>query len=165
MRPRFFVAVLFTCLPLLAPPAEADDPTDNPGGVYSRSTSLPLDQAYTRVYEALEAERFWVVFEANMGSRMAKMRERWGDDYNRNGLAGVRSMVFCNIDWTHRIANADPKLLALCPLHLSVYEQNGHSFVVMPRPSAIAVGSPGAATAEELESQLTGIINAALATE
>lgn len=162
MRARFvttrFLIATFACLSLLGFGARAGDPA----GVYSRTTSLPLDQAYTRLYEALEAERFWVVFETDMGSRMESMRERWGADYNRHNLTGVRSMVFCNLDWTHRVANAAPELLALCPLHLSVYGQDGHTVVVMPRPSVIAAGSDGATTASELETQLIGVIDAAL---
>ena len=121
-----------------------------------------VDTAYQRLYQALEGERFWVVFETDMGSRMEKMRERWGADYNRQQLIGVRSMVFCNIDWTHRIANADPQLLALCPLHLSVYGQNGSTTVVMPRPSVLAAGSAGIDEASALEAELTGIIQRAL---
>ena len=40
-------------------------------------------------------------------------------------LSSVRSMVFRHIWWTNRIANADPDLLALCPLHLSIYGKDG----------------------------------------
>lgn len=154
----FRITVSLLCLALLTPAAYADELP----GVFRRGSSLPLEQVYTRVYEALEAHKFWVVFEADMGSRMEKMKAHWGDDYNRQHLDGVRSMVFCNIDWTHRIANADPNLLALCPLHLSVYTRNGQSVVVMPRPSAFAVGSPGAAEAKALEAELAGLIDTAL---
>lgn len=132
-----------------------------PPGVYVKTVEMELDAAYRQVYEALEAQRFWVVFEADMGARMARMAERWGDDYNRNGLDGMKSMVFCNIDWTHRIANADPEMLALCPLHLSLYAIDGKTSVVVPRPTALAQGSRAEAEAAELERTLVGIVQGA----
>ncbi|MCB1734782.1 MAG: DUF302 domain-containing protein [Gammaproteobacteria bacterium] len=162
-----FLFVLSSTIPSLGATAQADPTSSGTAvpGVFSYRTPMDMDTAYQRVYQALEGERFWVVFEADMGSRMEKMREQWGDDYNRNQLSGVRSMVFCNIDWTHRVANADPTLLALCPLHLSVYRQAGMTTVVMPRPSTLAAGSAGIDDAVALEQALTKLIRDALTTE
>jgi uncharacterized protein (DUF302 family) len=134
-----------------------------PSGILSLQTPLQLDDAYDRVYKALEAERFWVVFEADMGKRMARFNEEWGSDYNRNDLQGVRAMVFCNIEWTNRVGNADPDLLGLCPLHLTLYSQAGKTHVLIPRLSVLARGSDGAITANELEAVIRGIVEDALA--
>lgn len=139
--------------------------TAEPVGVLKRISDAPLDDVYQRLYQALEDEKFWVVFEADMGKRMAKLSDKWGEDYNRNALKSVKSMVFCNIWWTNRIANADPDLLALCPLHLSLYAKDGKTHVVMPKLSAIAEGSSGAYKAAELEAELTAIVDGALAEE
>lgn len=136
-----------------------------PAGVVRLTTEQPMEAVYDKVYKALEAQKFWVVFEADMGSRMARFADEWGDDYNRNGLGAVKSMVFCNIWWTNRVANADPDLLGLCPLHLSLYEKNGETVLVMPKPSAMAEGSPGRARAAELEDELIGIVRGALVSE
>jgi len=136
-----------------------------PAGVYSRSVEMPLDEAYTAIYAGLEENRFWVVFEANMGQRMAAMAENFGDDYNRQGLSGIKSMVFCNIGWTNRLASADPDLLALCPLHMTLYEKQGRTTISFPRPSVIAAGSASVEVAVELEEQLVGIVNKSLAGE
>jgi hypothetical protein len=43
-----------------------------PAGVNTMTTSDPADQVYDRVYRALQGAKFWVVFEADMGSRMEK---------------------------------------------------------------------------------------------
>lgn len=133
-----------------------------PAGVYTRSVDLAIDKAYAALHDALEEERFWVVFEADMGRRMASMAERWGDDYNRQGLNAVKSMVFCNIWWTNRLASVDPDLLSLCPLHMSLYEKDGRTTVTMLRPSVIAADSPGLDAAMELEKQLIGVVEKAL---
>jgi uncharacterized protein (DUF302 family) len=139
--------------------------TAEPAGVLKKTSDAPLGAVYQRLYQALENEKFWVVFEADMGKRMAKLADKWGEDYNRNALESVKSMVFCNMYWTNRIANADPDLLALCPLHLSLYAKDGKTHIVMPRLSALAEGSPGADKAAELEAELTAIVDGALAAE
>jgi len=130
--------------------------------VYKKTVGLDLDSTYEKVQRALEEQRFWVVFEADMGARMARFAERWGDDYNRSKLDGVKSMVFCHIWWTNQIANADPDMLAMCPLHLSLYQRDGKTTVVMLRPSVLARGSGAEEKAAELESELIGIIEGAL---
>ncbi len=135
---------------------------ETPSSVYKKTVGRDLGSTYDKVHDALEAQRFWVVFEADMGARMARFAERWGEDYNRNKLAGVKSMVFCHIWWTNQIANADPDMLAMCPLHLSLYERDGSTSVVMLRPSVLARGSGAEAKAVELESELIGIIEGAL---
>jgi uncharacterized protein (DUF302 family) len=148
---------LLALMAVLAAPALASPPA-----VYKKTVAMDIDTAQARVYEALEDQRFYVVFEADMGARMARFAQRWGEDYNRQGLSGVRSLVFCHIWWTNQIASADPDMLALCPLHLSLYEKDGKTSLVMPRPSVMARGSGAEAQAAELEEELTAIIEGAL---
>ena len=152
-------ALLLSLLLLVGPLQAA------PAGVYSHSVKMSIDDAYSAVHDGLEENRFWVVFEADMGQRMASMAERFGDDYNRQGLSGIKSMVFCNIGWTNRLASVAPTLLSLCPLHMTLYEKDGETTVVFPRPSSIAAGSVGVEAASELERQLIGIVEQALSGE
>ncbi len=147
----FLMALCFSAFLYSAPPA-----------VYVQQTDMELDVAYKRVYAALEENKFWVVFEANLSERMARFKDKWGDAYNRSNLSGARSMVFCNIWWTNTMASADPDMLALCPLHISLYEKDGRTSVVMVRPSSVAKGSGAEDQAAVLEMELTGIIKDAL---
>jgi len=133
-----------------------------PAGVYSRSVEMPLDEAYAAIYAGLEENRFWVVFEADMGSRMASMKERFGDEYNLQGLSGIKSMVFCNIGWTNRLASIDPELLALCPLHMTLFSKGARTTITFPRPAEIAAGSVGVHAAAELEQELIAVVEKAL---
>jgi hypothetical protein len=146
-------------LAVLLPWAAAADPA----GVIRLQTPLQVDAAYDRIYKALEAERFWVVHEANLGEQFARNAQKWGVDYNRNRLGAVRAMVFSNIEWANTLANAEPDLLALWPLHLVIYERGGLSLVVLPRLSAMATGSPGESRARELEAEVRRILQQALA--
>ena len=153
--------IWFVCLLwVFSMPAMAE-----PAGVLKLTSEKSVDEVYTSVYQALENEKFWVVFEADMGKRMAKFADKWGEDYNRNDLESVQSIVFCNIWWTNQIANADPDLLAYCPLHLSLYGKDGKTVILMPRLSVLAEGSPGQESAVELEAALRKIVEGALVAE
>jgi hypothetical protein len=44
------------------------------------------------------AAGFWVVFKANLGEQMARKKDNWGANYNRNGLGAIRAVVFCNLN-------------------------------------------------------------------
>jgi uncharacterized protein (DUF302 family) len=131
-------------------------------GVNILTTKEPADQVYDRVYQALEGAKFWVVFEADMGSRMDQLATAWGGDANKNKLTFVKSMVFCNLSWTNQLANADPELLGLCPLHLTVYHRDDRTAVSWPKLSVLAEGSPAHGTAQELEQELSAIIRSAV---
>ena len=41
--------------------------------VYRRGVALDLDSAYQKVCGTLEEQRFWVMFEADMGARTARL--------------------------------------------------------------------------------------------
>lgn len=151
------VCLLFVSIPAMADgPAEAASPA-----VYTKTVDRPMDQAYPLLYEALEAENFWVVMEMNMGQRLAGMKERMGDAYNRSQLTGIRGMVFCNLFWTNRIANADPDMLGICPLSATLYEKDGRTTITMVNPAQVAKGSKAEPEASALGELLMQIVEEA----
>ena len=134
-------------------PAAAGSPA-----IYERSARLPADATYAQLYEALESNGFFVIFEPNMGKSLAGMADALGADYNRNQLSTMRSLVFCKPRATNEIANADPALLALCPLHITLTHKTGVSTVYFVRPSVVAAGSPGEVQAKKLEADIVKLI-------
>lgn len=131
--------------------------------VYEKSVKQDFETTYKNVYNALEAKNFFVVFEPDIGSRMARFAERWGDDYNKNGLEAIRSMVFCNLWYANQVSNADPALLALCPLHLTMTLKDGTTTVYFTRPSAVAKDSAAEEVARKLEGEIIEAIETGLA--
>jgi uncharacterized protein (DUF302 family) len=131
--------------------------------VYIAETSAGMDETYKAVYRALEEARFWVVFEADMGAQMARFSAEWGDDYNRNGLEAVRTMVACNAWWTNRVANADPDMLAFCPLRVALTHKAGTTRVMFERPTLMAAHSPALPVMEEIEAELKAAVDTAVA--
>ena len=126
------------------------------------SVDEDLETAYPVVYQALEANRFFVVFEPDIQHNLSRFAERWGEDYNRNKLEGIRAMVFCNGWYANQVSNADPDMLALCPLHITLVQQGGSTRILFVSPSKVAQGSKAEAMAGELEQAVAGAIAEAL---
>ncbi len=133
-----------------------------PGPVYQRSAPVAFEAAYRQVYEALEARRFWVIFEARISDNIGRFAERWGEDYNRNDLTGIRSMLVCNPWYTNQIGNADPAMLALCPLRVVVIGEGETSRALFARPTVPAADSPAREVLAEVEGEIIAAIDAAL---
>ncbi|MDH5767105.1 MAG: DUF302 domain-containing protein [Gammaproteobacteria bacterium] len=126
--------------------------------VFQHSIHQPMSQVYDRLYKALEDEGFYVVFEANIGKNLSRFAEKWGDNYNRNQLDGIRSMVFCNGWYANAVSNADPAMLALCPLRLTLTEKNSITTVLFARPTVIAADSPAKKILTRVENEIIEII-------
>ncbi|MFQ5644341.1 MAG: DUF302 domain-containing protein [Thiogranum sp.] len=121
-----------------------------------------LETSYKVVYNSLEEHRFFVVFEPDIQGSISGFAERWGEDYNRNELEGIRAMVFCNGWYANAVSNADPDMLALCPLHITLIQKNGATRVLFVRPSAVANGSKAMSVASEIEQDVVKAIDAAV---
>lgn len=130
--------------------------------VYEKQVKGELEVTYKQVFNALENNGYYVVFEPNLGKNLAHFKERWGKDYNKNNLEAIRSMVFCNAWYANAISNADPQLLALCPLHISLVYKEGVTRILFIRPSLVASGSAAEKVALELEQDVIRTIESGL---
>ena len=131
-------------------------------GVLHWELKQNLEVVYNSVYRSLEENKFFVIFEPNIGRNLAGFSGRWGEDYNRNKLTGIRSMVFCNPWYVNQVSNLDPEMLALCPLHISLYEKDGSTHVVFVRLSYVGEGSPAKPLLMELEEALSAAIESGI---
>ena len=123
-------------------------------GVRVWEINQSLDASYNTVYESLEKHKFFVVFEPNIQKNLAGFAERWGDDYNRNRLEGIRSMVFCNGWYANQVSNADPDMMALCPLHITLIQKQGKTRILFIKPTHVAQGSAAMKIAAEIEADV-----------
>ncbi len=135
---------------------------ENTPGVYVHSVNKPVVEVYDKLYKNLEDARFFVVFEPNIGKNLSRFSEKWGDDYNRNNLTVIRSMVFCNGWYANKVSNLDPNMLSFCPLHLTLIERDGKTSVLFNRPTAIATNSPARDLLLEIENEVIAAIRKAL---
>ena len=147
---------------LLLALASANALAESPA-VYEKSFDQNLDTAYPRVYKALEGNGFKVVYEIDMQENLTKFAAKNAvKDFNLNQLEGIKSMVFCNGPLAVKISNADPTMLALCPLHLTLTQKAGRVTVLFARPGVIAKGSKAEAPAKELEEKVIKAIESGL---
>lgn len=131
--------------------------------VYEKSFDQTMDIVYPHVYKALEGNGFKVVYEIDMQENLTKFAAKNAvKDFNLNQLEANKSMVFCNGPLAVKISNADPAMLALCPLHLTLTQKAGRVTVLFIRPGVIAQGSKAETPAKELEKKVIKAIESGL---
>ncbi|PCH84662.1 MAG: hypothetical protein COB26_05170 [Piscirickettsiaceae bacterium] len=155
MSIKYFIP--FILLAIMACPTFASN-----NAIYEKIGDMPIDEAFDSVYQELEQRNFYVIFEANIGKNISRFKEKWGDNYNKNNLGGIRSMVFCNGWYANKVSNADPSMLALCPLHLTVIERSGKAHILFVKPSFLGQDSPALPILKEIESTVIDAINTAM---
>jgi len=138
-------------------PLQAASPT-----VFELTVNKPVAEVYPAVYRGLEEARFYVIFEPNIGASLAGFAKKWGDDYNRNGLSAIRSLVFCNGWYANQVSNKDPGMLGLCPLHMTLIEKNGKTTALFNRPTVIAKDSPAYELLNTVEQEVIVAIKKAM---
>lgn len=131
--------------------------------VYVKSFDQNLDTAYPQVRKALEANGFKVVYEIDMLENLTKFAKiNAVKDFNLDQLEAIKSMVFCNGPLAVKISNADPTMLGLCPLHLTLTQKTGRVTVLFVRPGVVAHGSKAEVPAKELEEKVIKTIESGL---
>lgn len=143
----------FTLLMLLVPFVWAETST-----VFEVTVDKPISEVYANVKASFEDSRFFIVDELNLGKNLSNFSEKWGDDYNQSGLSAIRSIVFCNGWYANQVSNKDPKMLGLCPLHMTLIEKDGKTTALFNRPTVIAVSSPAHDFLAEVEREVIELI-------
>jgi len=131
--------------------------------IYDRTVQGGMDEVYKKVFTALENNSYYVLFEPNIGKNLSHFAKRWGDDYNQNKLTSIRSMVFCSAWYANKVSNLDPGMLALCPLHITLYSKNKETHILFIRPGKVAGTSKAQKVAKELEDDVIRTIEVAIA--
>ena len=129
--------------------------------IYKVTTDKSVSDIYSGLKDALEEERLFVVFEANIGRSISGFKEKWGENYNRNKLSEIRSLVFCNGWFANEVSNKDPDMLALCPLKITLIEKSGKTSALFVLPTSVAGDSPAAETLSEVENKVKSALSKA----
>jgi uncharacterized protein (DUF302 family) len=148
-----YIVMLFC---LMAGVASADT-----SAVYVAEVKQDFETTYKQVYQSLENNRFYVVFEPDIGANLAGFADKW-KDHNLNKLDRIKSMVFCNGWYANQVSNADPDLLVLCPLHITMTHKDGVTKVLFVRPDYVAKGTRAEQIAKELAEDVIKAINEGL---
>ncbi len=131
--------------------------------IYDRTVPGDMNEVYKNIFTALENNSYYVIFEPNLGKNLSHFAKRWGADYNKNKLDSIRSMIFCSAWYANKISNIDPSMLALCPLHITLYSKNKKTHILFVRPGKVAATSKAQKIAKELEDDVIRTIEVAIA--
>ena len=131
-------------------------------GVLQWDVEQDSNRIYREIYRALENHQFFVIFEANIGRNLRGYAARWGDNYNRNRLNEIRSMVFTNIVYTNQLSNLDPSMLSLCPLHITVVQKDHTTSILFNRPTLIGQGSAAMPLLKQIEAEVSEAIESGI---
>ena len=126
--------------------------------VFTLTVDKPISRVYANMKASIEKSRFYLFYEMNIGKNLAHFSKNWGANYNRNNLTAIRSIIFCNGSYANQVSNKDPKMLALCPLHMTLIEKNGKTSVFFTRPTVISKGSPAHYLFVKLEKDVIKLI-------
>ena len=152
---------LFVALALLAS-ASCVFAADSNIGVLS--TERPIGPVFKNVVMALQHSGFKVVNKIDISRKLAGAAKHFHwKDYNLNHLAGIRTVVFCNPGFANAISNADPGMMALCPLHVTLVQEGAWTRVEFIKPAAIARGTKAESVATKLQAHIEMALHHALA--
>ena len=130
-------------------------------GIYKATNDQPVNKIYEKLTSALESQRLFVVFEANIGRNLSNFKDKWAENYNRNQLSEIRSLVFCNAWYANEVSNLDPDMLALCPLKITLTEKSGKTTALFVLPASVAGDSPAAGVLKEVQGKVKAALEAA----
>ena len=126
--------------------------------VFSMTVNKPISKIYPKMIRSLNQSPFYLFYEMNIGKNLAYFSKNWGKNYNRNNLSSIRSIIFCNGSYTNQVSNKDPKMLSLCPLHITLIEKNGKTTALFSRPTVSAKGSPAYYLFVKMEKEVIKLI-------
>jgi len=126
--------------------------------VFEVTVNKPMSQVYPNMLSSIDESRFYLFLELNIGKNLSNFSEKWGDDYNQSGLSAIRSIVFCNGWYANQVSNKDPKMLGLCPLHITLIEKDGKTTALFNRPTVTSKSSPAHEIVVKIEQEVIKMI-------
>ncbi|MHB1566591.1 MAG: DUF302 domain-containing protein [Acidiferrobacter sp.] len=129
--------------------------------LYIRAVHAPIGIVYKNLVVALGHQGFKVPWGINIEKRMQMAnRTLHMPNFNAQHLTDVRAMMVCNPFLFNAIANADPTMIALCPLHITLVSKGGVTYVQYPKEIALAAHTPVAKIARLIDTKIERAINA-----
>lgn len=129
--------------------------------LYVRAIHAPMGVVYKDLVATLGHQGFRVPWGINIEKRLRMANPMLHlPNFNAQHLTDVRAMVICNPFLFNAIANADPTMIAICPMHITLVSTGGVTYVQYPREIAIAAHTPVAKIARLIDTKIERAINA-----
>ena len=130
--------------------------------VYIKDINAPMNDVYTKFLSSFASSNLVVVSEINILEKFkaAGLPEKFGKNFNTNNLTGIKAVIACNGWFGNEVANADPLMMAFCPIHVTLVEKEGKTSILFVRSSVAPKDSKAYAILEKLEAKVISAIEA-----
>ena len=132
--------------------------------VYTVTYNSPIDTVEKNMLAQFKASKLMVVWQLDILEEFKKkgLDKKFGKKFNTSALANVRTMVACNGKLGNAVMNADPSMMAYCPVRLTLTEKDGKTSVLFVRPSSAPKDSKAYPVLVKLEKKVIGAIVASM---
>ena len=128
--------------------------------VYSKTYNAPIEEIYPKLITSFDNAYLVVISEIDILGKFkdAGLPEAFGKNFNTNNLTAIKAVIACNGWFGNAIANNDPKMLAFCPIRVTVIEQDGKTTILYVRATVASKGSKVYPILQELEQKVINAI-------
>lgn len=146
---------LILTLLLLLSPLMAD-------GVYKLTLNQKADVVYAKLMTSLDNNYLIVISEIDILAKFkhAGLPEKFADEFNTNKLTTIKAIIACNGFFGNYISNADPDMMGLCPIRLTVIEKDGKTTILFVKPTNVSHDSKAKSVIALLEKKVISAIEA-----
>ena len=130
--------------------------------VYTKTYNAPMAEVYPKIITAFDNAHLIVVSEIDILGKFkaAGLPEKFGKNFNTNKLTGIKAIIACNGWFGNEVANADPKMMAFCPVRVTLIERDGKTIITYVRATVANKDSKAFPTLEKLEAKVIQTIDA-----
>ena len=106
--------------------------------VYSVTYKGSIDTIEKNLLTNFKASKLVVPWKLDILEEFKKkgLDKKFGKKFNTNNLTSVRTIVACNGKFGNMIMNADPSMMAYCPIRVTLVEKDGKTEVLYVRPTS-----------------------------
>lgn len=132
--------------------------------IYVKTVDEPLQTLYPKLLTSLKQNQMMVVSEIDILAKFkeAGLPEKFGEDFNTNGLEAIKAIIACNGFFGNAVSNADPEMMALCPIRITLIQKAGKSKILYSLPSKASEGSKANAILKKLETKIITALDGVL---
>jgi uncharacterized protein (DUF302 family) len=132
----------------------SNNPLFASSSIYKVSVKENFNSALQNLKKTLEEQNLYIIFKADISGTLARMKGKLGKNYNKKGYEAVKSIIICNPFYANDVMNADPDMMALCPLKIMLMSKNGKTTALFVLPSKLAKKSPAKKILIEVEKRV-----------
>jgi len=131
------------------------------GNVYVKVVDKPIDSVYPTLISALDNNYLIVISEIDILAKFkhAGLPKMFGKAFNTNNLTAIKTIIACNGKFGNNIANADPSMMAFCPIRITLTEKEGKTTITYVKPTVAPTTTKAYPYLQRLENKVISTIN------